>query len=710
MIVLYLITLFASASVVGLFAQQLAADQGYSLGLEVGMQMAAAGALAYAASQLAFMTVVGLLKPAKGRLWLFFEIISHLASVLLLPYLMKMRIDTEIPEPELVIALACLAAFGVVHTALKLISFFTALQSTPGNRYLGLFWSVCTAGAAAGCATAFAGWLEAVEAARPQASDAAAVYRIEGAYREARRIPEGSYVIKDIDPREDRRLALYWALPPDSESALGKIYVTTTLEGEVTKTEVTAVTLDGPGWRGIHIAAGEMPPNCRRCMVTWSTERIPSWRRLTGLTPVIRSNREVLLGGPQALIERTETDDVSDPNVVIVGVDGLGYEHMSRGGYHRKTTQQLDRFAFSSMAFSYAYTPAPEASAAYMSLLTGVMPLRHGYLGQHQGPLPAQFQTLAEIFQAQEYATAAFTEGEAREDLMAGTGFERGFDLFDAAYGPAGTSGAGGGGSETSWSAGSRSTLERAARWIAEHREARFFAFVRVSELMELKLHDRYGTPFIEEGKNTPAIRDTYDTALRYLDQQIARFVASIRDYETRRNTLIVICSPFTLDFTAGPGRMPRLGLSETALRVPIFMYAYWLENEARSDLVRLEDAAPSILSQTNALFSAVIDGENFLPGPNGAMPVSVLGDPLEMTMRSGRYRHWWPTGRSPFKPGKADFDAPGLLYDMRYYRPTGKNWDQSSKHPDRIRRWRFRLESLLEQHDRIWSKMGTAY
>lgn len=700
MIVLYLITLFGSASLVGLFAQQLAADQGYALGLNVGMQMAAAGGLAYAASQLAFMAVIGLLKPAKGRLWLLFEIMGHLTSVLLMPYLLKVRFDLGLPEPELMTAALCLGAFIVVHTAIKLVSFFTALQSVPGNRCLGLFWSACTAAAVVGCAAALGGWLDAVEAARPQASSEPAVYRIGGAYRAARRLPEGSYLTVDFEPREDRCVTMYWALPPDA-NPVDRVYATFTLDGDVSKTEVAAVALAPGQWQTLSVEAAELPPGCRRCTLSWTTERIPSWRRLTGLAPVVRSTREVLVSGPEPLIERREPDEYAEPNVVLIGVDGLGYEHMSRGGYGRKTTRQLDRFAYSSAAFSYAYTPAPETSAAYMSLLTGVSPLRHGYLGTHEGPLPRQFQTLAELFQAQDYATAAFTEGAARGDLLMDTGFERGFDLFDDTYRDGGAEEAVD--VDAPRAVGSRGTLERAARWIAGHRHLRFFTFVRVSELMDLTLRDRYGTPFVEQGEDTPTVRDTYDTALRYVDQQIARFVASIRDYDSRKNTLIVVCSPFSLDFTAGNDRMPRLGLSERALRVPVFAYAYWIENEARSDLIRLEDVAPSVLSQTNTYFSAVIDGEDFFQGPNGAMPVSVHGDPLEMTMRSGRYRHWWPTGRSTFKPGKADFSAPGLLYDMRYYNPARKNWDQSSKHQDRVRRWRARLESLLDQHDRIW-------
>jgi len=449
------------------------------------------------------------------------------------------------------------------------------------------------------------------------------------------------------------------------------------------------------------------------CSIVWTARKEPPRVTVTGLRPAIRTDRRLLMSGPY---EHVEQADSASPNVVIVAVEGLGTAHLSGMGHKRKTTPSLDKFAYASVFLPNGFAPTPEPGAGCMTLLTGLSPLRHGYLGDHRGPLPERFKLLSEVLHAKRYASAAFTEGEAANDLTWGTGFEAGFEVFDPSYQRDPESSAADNDAEseapgdetgpkepqTIPAAGSRVTLAKARGWIDQHKDVRFVVFVRLRELRELRLRDRYGTPFSKKGWE-PAPVDIYDTALAYLDRQLGQFIAHIRDHETRQNTVIIVTSPYGFDFSAGDSEMPRVGLSEETLRVPVFVYAHWIPRRRRDDLVALQDVAPSVLGMAGTQFGAVIDGQDFMGGPNGSQPVSVFGDPLVLTMRSSAWRLYWETGRRPFADSETAPDGRIQLFNVPSSLRKGWTRNVAASHPDTVARWRSRLESQLTLHDRTW-------
>lgn len=123
-------------------------------------------------------------------------------------------------------------------------------------------------------------------------------------------------------------------------------------------------------------------------------------------------------------------------HLVLVTVEGLRADHVTAYGYPRDTTltrkeevttpHDLDSLIDSGVRFENAFAPTGRWRATAASLMTGRSPRVHGVLGD-DASLESSLPTLAERFQAEGFATAAFLS--SRQSLV-GSGVERGFDTF----------------------------------------------------------------------------------------------------------------------------------------------------------------------------------------------------------------------------------------------------------------------------------------
>ncbi len=626
-IAVYLLTLGLSAAIAGAFGHNLLAALGFAPTFDVGLRLALGIAGGYVTAQILFVALVKALKPTRSGKFLLAESLSHGAVLVLLPFLM--RIEIPWPDPTLARAapLVFLAAFLGLHGILKLFSFYTALYCEPSGRLHILGWVGAGCIAAAVALTGLHRWHTGIEAARPLATSSPAMYRVGHTYAEARTISEGAMAQYELPLYGDRALTLRWAIPPGAgrENALERAYVNVWVHGAETTRVRMAVSLRQNGFAVMHVPAEDVPADATRCTVFWTQEPAPSWMRLLGFTPVVRSDNQLLLAGPLLHQERT---DETPPNLVIIGIDGLSPAHMSANRYARRTTPLLDRFMNSSVAFPYGYSPCPDASAAYMTLFTGVNPICHGYFGPRAGPLPSGSDTLAALLRDHHYATAAFTEGEHRGDLYFGSGFEAGFDWFDAAYITEGATG------------GSRRTADDVLEWMEDHRDVKFMVFLRASELADLTVQERYGTNYLDNA-DSPRDIDVYDTALAHMDTVIGGLVQSIRESEFQANTCILLMSPYAMHFARDGKRVPP-DLSEEMLRTPIAVYVPDVPRENRNYIVAIEDVVPALARVAGIELDESIDGRSFLLGPVGKDPVSMMAEPFQLSVRSGNWRFTW--------------------------------------------------------------------
>ena len=117
----------------------------------------------------------------------------------------------------------------------------------------------------------------------------------------------------------------------------------------------------------------------------------------------------------------------ASPNVLLIVVESLRYDHLSGNGYSRPTTPCLDRLAAEGAAFRLAFAASNWTMPSVMSLHTSTPPAVHGLTASNRR-LTQGLATLAGAFRQAGYATA----GIVSNPLLNGKfGFARGFDLYD---------------------------------------------------------------------------------------------------------------------------------------------------------------------------------------------------------------------------------------------------------------------------------------
>ena len=117
---------------------------------------------------------------------------------------------------------------------------------------------------------------------------------------------------------------------------------------------------------------------------------------------------------------------IRKPDIMFYIVDALRQGHVSCYGYERKTTPKADEFSNDGALFRNAYTSTTWTKPSGASLLTGLLPNRHGAVDRND-KLVEELKTMPEILRENGYYTVAFsTNGNISETF----GFTQGFDEF----------------------------------------------------------------------------------------------------------------------------------------------------------------------------------------------------------------------------------------------------------------------------------------
>jgi len=264
------------------------------------------------------------------------------------------------------------------------------------------------------------------------------------------------------------------------------------------------------------------------------------------------------------------------PNLVVLAVDTLRYDHLGLAGYPRPVSPFIDRLADDGVCFDDVFAPAPWTLPSFGSSLTGVMPTFHG--ARLTGPvrnmdtqapatLASGFPTLAEHLRHHGYRTAAFYSNPFFAFGLAETFGRHVYRNLPA--------------SDLTW---------LALEWIRRHGDQPFFCFVLLNDphepttppgrflrplLAELarrglnpepdKLHalTRWGQdadPASDLGRATlPLNRVTaealalkialYDAAIAYVDQVVAEVVGKLQAWGLAERTLMTLYSDHGEEF-----------------------------------------------------------------------------------------------------------------------------------------------------------------
>lgn len=291
------------------------------------------------------------------------------------------------------------------------------------------------------------------------------------------------------------------------------------------------------------------------------------------------------------------------PNVVLIVLDSVRQDHLSCYGYARKTTPHIDRLAAEGTLFENAYSASCWTVPSHASLFTGLYPSQHE-VDLNRPLFQPHHETLAGHFRNLGYRTACISCNSFAAG--GGTNLNRDFDLtidVDGGY-REGTSTFARGLRyvQKQWRAflnrdrGADRATRLARDWIGGQ-GGPFFLFMNYMDChlpYRLKRPQRYHfIPPVERkrvnripldpfgvmagqlqlsAREIAGIRALYDGSLFYLDQQIGRLVARLKELGLYEQTIFIVTSDHGESFGEHGLFDHQYGLYEHLLRVPLVM------------------------------------------------------------------------------------------------------------------------------------------
>jgi arylsulfatase A-like enzyme/tetratricopeptide (TPR) repeat protein len=211
--------------------------------------------------------------------------------------------------------------------------------------------------------------------------------------------------------------------------------------------------------------------------------------------------------------------------IVLISIDTLRADHLPLYGYKDGSTPNLDRLGREGVVFDAAYSHCPLTLPAHASMLTGLLPPRHGVRDNLGFRLVPEHRTLATRFKAAGLRTGGAISAYV---LRGATGISQGFDFYDDGIEvKAGTESAG------NLQRDGSVAVDALSRWIEGQGNARFFAFLHLYEP-----HTPYDPP--PRHRNHALL---YDGDISYADELVGRFVDRLRSRGLYDRALVVLTS-----------------------------------------------------------------------------------------------------------------------------------------------------------------------
>jgi arylsulfatase A-like enzyme/cytochrome c-type biogenesis protein CcmH/NrfG len=296
------------------------------------------------------------------------------------------------------------------------------------------------------------------------------------------------------------------------------------------------------------------------------------------------------------------------PNIVLISIDTLRSDRLPAYGYDGVETPAIDRLAADGVLFERAYTHVNVTLPSHVSVFTGLLPPEHGVRDNSGYRLDEGIPTLAETLRAEGYATGGFVSSYV---LRAGTGVERGFDVYDDGVR-----------FETARDFGELQrpgleTLDAASRWLGDIGDSPFFLFLHLYEP-----HAPYNPPppFADR------YDDPYDGEVAAADAVVGELVRRLEERGLYRDSLVVLLSDHG-EGLMDHGEMDHLILIyREVLQVPLVVKVPGGERagERVAANAQLGDVAPTVhsllgLEQPVGLAGADLLGLGAEPAPDAA-------------------------------------------------------------------------------------------
>ena len=291
--------------------------------------------------------------------------------------------------------------------------------------------------------------------------------------------------------------------------------------------------------------------------------------------------------------ESTKALPPGPPSIVLVSIDTLRADHVGAYGAKTGATPHLDTLAREGVVFLDALTPVPVTLPAHVSMLTGLLPHRHGVRDNGLYRLPSDVPVLAALLSAGGYDTAAVVAAAVLDRQY---GLDRGFRRYDDHVG----------------GAGGLTIAERPARAVTDAALS-VAAELKPPFLLFVHYYDPHAayrppTPWSERFQAQP-----YDGEIAYVDAEVGRLRAELGARALGKDTIFAVTS----DHGEGLGEHGEAThgpfLYQSTLRVPLLVSApgRWPAGRRVDGLVSNVDVTPTLLALAGMTVPPGIDGRN---------------------------------------------------------------------------------------------------
>jgi choline-sulfatase len=312
------------------------------------------------------------------------------------------------------------------------------------------------------------------------------------------------------------------------------------------------------------------------------------------------------------------------PNVILITLDTVRADRMGFLGSKLGLTPQLDALASQGVVFEHAYSQAPITPVSHATILTGTFPQYHG-IRNFGDRLPPSVPLLPDILHAQGYHTGAFV-GSIILDPKNGfaSGFERGFDVYDAGFHRQKT----GERREASMQRRGEVTLAHVLEWLGQQKGKPFFLWFHLWDA-----HDPYNPPepFRSRFPNTP-----YNAGIAYVDDTVGKLFDYLRTQGLYENTLIAVAADHGESLGDHGELTHSIFLYDSTIHVPLLLKlpGNRLAGQHVNATASLVDLAPTLLDSLGQTPPSAMQGRSLLPligNPDpGNRPSFATGDHSE--------------------------------------------------------------------------------
>lgn len=297
-------------------------------------------------------------------------------------------------------------------------------------------------------------------------------------------------------------------------------------------------------------------------------------------------------------------------DVVLITLDTTRADYLSSYGYPEETSPHLDALALAGTRFEMAISSAAVTPVSHASILSGRFNHEHGLrvLSAASGfRLEGDVPTLATLLKSKGYQTAAIHSAFPVSRYF---GFDFGFDVFDDIDAEMKKTGSGIGAHKwevARYQRRSDETTDRALAYL-ERAESPFFLWIHYWDPHDIArlppTADQVPPELLERtARNTDAqernaaIRTLhYASEVRYMDAQIGRLLAALKQRSTSAETAIAVVSDHGEGLQDHGWRGHRI-LYQEQVRVPLILKLPGApQGGVVADLVRSVDIMPTLL------------------------------------------------------------------------------------------------------------------